>query len=327
PYYVHKEPVWYYLFSLPVRLIPWTLLVLAALISWFRPKSSVSGLPALFVRFALVCMLVLLHVSSSKTACYALPLFPFLFLMTGIWLEDTAAKWASAFDRRVIGLTFVLVGVAALAAPLGYMLAFLAGMKVIWAPGTGAAISCFGLALITLVAGGYAGIRLWKTFRSGRRGEAILSAPMILAVLGLLDAAIFMPAVNCQRTYEPLAALVRQELNAGRRMALAGERERDLGALMFYLDSRLPVVSFANSTECADFLYGRPGPAGLVVADSDLIHVERLLSGKPYRVIQPMHVGHKSGEFRLLMNESDQAMKPATKQTSNIQHPTPNVER
>jgi len=322
PYYVHKESVLYYLFSLPVRLIPWTLLVIAALIAWFRPKSPVVGLPALFVRFALVGMLALLHVSSSKAACYALPLFPILFLMTGIWLEDTAIRWTSALDRRLVGLTFGLVGVAALAVPLGYVLAFLAGMTIVWAPGTGAAIICFGLALLTLMVGGYAEIRLWKTFRSGRRVDAFSSAPMILAVLGLLDAAIFMPSVNYQRTYEPLVALVRQELNGGRRIALAGDRERDLGALMFYLDSRLKVVALTptsrrvGATECADFLYGRPGPAGIVMAESDLIHIERLLVGKSFRIIQPMHSGHKSAEFRLLMNEADPAMKPATKQTS-----------
>jgi hypothetical protein len=343
PYYVHKEGALYYLASLPVRLLPWTLLVMAALISWFRPKSPVTGLPAMFIRFALVCMLALLHVSSSKTACYALPLFPILFLMTGVWLEDTATRWISALDRCMIGLTFCLVGVAALAVPLGYVLAFLVGLTVVWtpgiiatlpvldyvrvflafvsAPGTGTAITCFGLALMTLLVGGYTEFRLWKAFRSGqpacnagsvatagRRVDAILSAPMILAVLGLLDAAIFMPAVNYQRTYEPLADLVRQELNSGMRIALAGERERDLGALMFYLDSRLPVVASTptsrgvGATECADFLYDRPGPAGIIVAESDLIHVQRLLIGKPFRIIQPMHGGHKSAEFRLLVN-------------------------
>ena len=302
PYYVHKESVLYYLFSLPVRLIPWTLLVVAALVSWFRPKSPVTGLPALFVRFALVCMLALLHVSSSKAACYAMPLFPILFLMTGIWLEDTAIRGNSMLDRRLVGLTFGLVGVAALAVPLGYMLAFLAGMTVVWVPGTGAAIICFGLALLTLVVGGYAEIRLWKVFRSGQRVDAIRSAPMILAVLVLLDAAIFMPTLNYQRTYEPLAALVRQELNTGRRIALAGEHERDLGALMFYLDSRLPVVALTNVAECVGFLYNCPGPAGIVVAESDLIHVKRLLIGKSFRIIQPMRSGYKSAEFRLLLN-------------------------
>ncbi|MCX6993268.1 MAG: glycosyltransferase family 39 protein [Kiritimatiellaeota bacterium] len=332
PYYVHKESVLYYLASLPVRLLPWTLLVMAALIAWFRPKSTVNGLPALFIRFALVCMLAILHVSSSKTACYTLPLFPFLFLMTGIWLEDTAIRWTAKFDRYLVGLTFDLVGVAALAVPLGYVLAFLAGMTFVWAPGTGAAIICCGLALLTLVVGGYAEIRIWKVFRSGQRVDAILSAPMILAVLGLLDAAIFMPSVNYQRTYEPLVALVRQELNAGARIALAGERERDLGALMFYLDSRLKVILSTptswrvGTVECADFLYGRPGPAGVIVAESDLIHVERLLVGKSFRIIQPMAGGHKSGEFRLLMSEVDPAMKPATKQTSNIERRTSNVE-
>jgi 4-amino-4-deoxy-L-arabinose transferase-like glycosyltransferase len=315
PYYVHKESVLYYLASLPVRLIPWTLLVIPALIYWFKPKSPVTGLPASFLRVALVCMLALLHVSSAKAACYVLPLFPILFLMTGIWLEDAAIRWTSALDRRLIALTFGLIGVAALAVPAGYILMFLAGIRLVWTPGTGAAIVCFGLALLTLVAGGYAQIKLWKIFRSGRRDDAILSAPIILAALVLLDAAIFMPTVNCRRTYEPLADLVRQELNAGRRMAMVGEHERNLGALMFYLDSRMEVVALTpasrsgEAAECADFLYGRPGPAGIVVAESDLIHVERLLEGKSFRVIQPMHGAYKSAKFRLIMKSEVRGQK------------------
>ncbi len=314
PYYVHKESILYYLYSLPVRLIPWTLLVIAALIAWFRPKSPVAGLQTLFFRFALVCMLVLLHVSSAKTACYALPLFPFLFLMTGIWLEDAAMRlpavpaWASLLDRYAIGLTFGLMGIAALAAPLGYMLAFLAGIKEIWAPGAGVASMCFGLALLTLTIGTYALKRLWKSFRenvAGSRVEAILSAPMILAVIGLLDATLFIPAVNFQRTYEPLVDLVRQESKAGRRIAMAGEHERDLGALMFYLDSRVKVVSLKNN-EFTDFLYGQPGPAGIVVADSELVHAKLRLMGKSFRIVQPTQGGHKSGEFWLLLHGDTQ---------------------
>ncbi|MFH1476109.1 MAG: glycosyltransferase family 39 protein [Verrucomicrobiota bacterium] len=320
PYYVHKESVLYYLASLPVRLLPWTLLVMAALISWFRPKSPASGLSASFIRFVLVGMLALLHVSSAKAACYAMPLFPIMFLMTGIWLEDTASRLparltkscgqaggTSMLDQYVVGLTFGLVGVAVLAVPVGYVLAFLAGIRIVWAPGTGAAIICFGLALMTLVVGGYAEIKIWRIFRSGRRDDAILSAPIILAVLVLLDAAIFMPAVNYQRTYEPLVAFVRHELNAGRRMALAGEHERNLGALMFYLDSRMEIVALTpasmsgEAAECVAFLYDRPGPAGIVVAESDLINVERLLTGKSFRVIQPMHGAYKSAKFRLIM--------------------------
>ncbi len=302
PYYVHKESVLYYLFSIPVRLIPWTLLVVAALVSWFRPKSPATGLPSLFIRFALVCMLALLHVSSAKAACYALPLFPILFLMTGVWLEDTVVRWHSTLDRYLIGWTFVVVGVAALVVPLGYVLAFLAAIKVVWAPGPGIALICCGLALMTLLFGGYAEIRLWQAFRSGRRVDAILSAPLVLSVIVLLDAAVFMPAVNFQRTYEPLAAMVKEELNAGTRIAMAGRHERDLGALMFYLDSRLEVISLENDGECAGFLYSRPGPAGIVVAESDFIRVGRQLTGNFFRSIQSACRGHKSSEFWLFVN-------------------------
>ena len=310
PYYVHKESVLYYLLSIPVRLIPWTMLVMAALFFWFKPKSPATGLASLFVRFALVCMLALLHVSSAKAACYALPLFPVLFLMTGVWLEDTAIRWKSKLDRYLIIGTFFTVGIAALAAPVGYVLAFLAGIKVVWAPGIGTAIICCGLALMTLAVGGYAEFRLWQAFRSGRRVDAILATPLVLAVMTLLNAAIFMPAVNFQRTYEPLADMVREELNSGTRIAMVGRHERDLGALMFYLDSRLDVVSLEKNGECAAFLYGCREPAGLVVAESDFVRVGRRLSGKYFRKIQAVYSGRKSKEFWLFLNYA-KANQPA----------------
>jgi len=259
--------------------------------------------------------------------------------MTGIWLEDAATRlsappatlspndcgqavatlpaqsgWSSTLERRLIGLTFGLLGVGALAVPLGYILAFAAGLDIVWVTGTKVAVMCLSLALLALAIGGYAAVRLWRTFRSGQRVDAVLAIPMILAVMGMLDAAIFMPAVESQRTYAPLVDLVRQELNAGRRMALAGEHERDLGALMFYLDSRFTVIALprtaggagdarsAGETECADFLYGRPGPAGILVAERDIGHAQRLLAGKPFRIVQAVNGGHKSEEFRLFLS-------------------------
>src|SRR5438093_13768576 len=37
-------------------------------------------------------MLLLLHAAAAKVGSYALPVFPFLFAMTGIWLADAAAR-------------------------------------------------------------------------------------------------------------------------------------------------------------------------------------------------------------------------------------------
>ncbi|MBI2441270.1 MAG: glycosyltransferase family 39 protein [Lentisphaerae bacterium] len=321
PYYVHKEPVLFYLISLPVRLLPWTLLVIPALIYFFRKKSPVEGLAATFIRCALLGMLALLHVSSAKAACYTLPIFPVLFLMTGIWLEDTAILWQSALDRRLIGLTFGLVGFVVLAVPLLYLLIFANPLVFIHLKGPSVASASFILEPIALATGIFAWRRLERIFRSGRRNETILTKPMVLAVLGLVNAAAFLPYVDFDRSYKPLAALVREELNAGARMALAGERERDLGALMFYLDSRLKVVALTNATEWQAHLYEQPGRAGIVVAKSDLPQAEHLLLGQPFKTIQPTNCGTKSRAFRLIMNAADTTLPlkaPASQNTSGI---------
>ncbi|MDD5482309.1 MAG: glycosyltransferase family 39 protein [Kiritimatiellae bacterium] len=323
PYQVHKEPVYFYLLSLPVRLLPWTLLVIPALYHWFRRESPVRDSLAVFLKTSLLASAFLLHVSSAKAACYALPLFPMIFLMTAVWLEDAAMKWPAAaaaarpspaewfdrLERGLIRMTFITMWIAVIAAPVAYLLSFSLGIKPVRTPCTGANAVCITSALLAVLAGLFLGNRLRAAFREGRRRSALLTAPVLAAIIGLVGGAVFVPAVDYYRTYVPFTRMVRGEIKDARRIAFASDSERDIGAFMFYLDSRLAVVSATNTASLENFLNGKER-AGIIVPVDKLRFVLHNLRGYPCRVKRADHSGKKSDSFRLMIVNPDGGRLP-----------------
>jgi len=309
PYLIHKEPVYFYLLSLPVRLLPWTLLVVPALYYWFRRESPVKGGLAFFLKICLLAITVLLHISSAKAACYALPLFPFIFLMTAVWLEDAASAWATMIDRRLIGITFVVIGIAVFCMPAAYLVAFLFHLPLVWYPCPWTAWICFIVALMTIAAGYMLERKTWQAFKNGRRCAALLAMPVIVSVVGIVGASVFVPAVDFYRSYKPFTMFVRDEIAAGRRVAFPSDSERDLGAFMFYLDSRLETVSITNSASLKGFLSNAKDPLGIVVPAKNLKLVIPQLRYKPFRVKIIDDCGKKSDSFRLVTTDPEDKKK------------------
>jgi 4-amino-4-deoxy-L-arabinose transferase-like glycosyltransferase len=124
PYFVHKEPLYYYLAKLPVRLLPWTLLVPPALFYWFKRRSTIASPFASFLRCAIVTIIVILHVASAKAGNYALPTFPIVFLMVGVWCEDVSSTSLPWFNASMINLTSWLVRAGTIAVPSVYLALF-----------------------------------------------------------------------------------------------------------------------------------------------------------------------------------------------------------
>jgi 4-amino-4-deoxy-L-arabinose transferase-like glycosyltransferase len=315
PYLIHKEPVYFYLFSLPVRLMPWTLLVVPALYYWFRRESPVKGGLAVFLKTSLLAIAFLLHISAAKAACYALPLFPFIFLMTAVWMEDAAAAWETRVDRRLIGITFIATGFAVLCAPAVYLIAFLLRLPLVWYPCPLTAWACFFIALMAIAAGYILGRKTWAAFSNGRRRAALLAMPVIVSVIGIVGVSVFVPAVDFSRSYRPFAGLVMDEISAGRRMVFPSDSERDLGAFMFYLDSRLETFSLTDGASLESLpRYGKE-PLGIVVPVKKLIPVIGWLKGLPVAVKKVDNCGRKSGSFRLVTIDPE-GKRPARYKTN-----------
>ena len=304
PYLIHKEPIYFYLLNLPVRLLPWTLLVVPALFCWFRISKNTFREPlALFLKTSLLAIAGVLHVSSAKAACYALPLFPLIFLMTGVWLEDAVTSGAaSPWQKKLIVATLMLVCAAIMAAPAAYIAAFIFHLKALWAPGSFAAVAGFLLALSALSIGYASGKRLRFEFKNGRQLPAVLHMPAVLAAVGLLAGAAFIPAVDFHRTYLPFAEMALRQMKSAKNIAYAGDSERDLGAFMFYLNSRLRVVSITNDCNAiTDFASSARESLGLIVPVDKMGIALRQARSLPFRLKEAENAGKKSDSFRLMI--------------------------
>ena len=325
PYFMHKEPWHYYLGRLPVRLLPWTLLVAGALARWFRRATPYRGDLPLLLRCALLAMLVVLHVSAAKAACYVLPLFPVVFLMTGWWLDDVLRPGgASRGERILLAVTGGALLLLALLAPLGLIAAW--GLHWTWAEHQwwpGAVLAAYSLGMAVLALGAGAGCSGWllRQGRAGRWDYVGWHAPHVLVMVLLLNLGAALPVLDLQRSYRPVADLVRRELGAGGRVAFASQDERDTGAFIFYLNTRLDILT--PDGRIAYYLRAPRQPVGVILPEQRLPDLLHLLGRKNVRVLRPLNAGYKARDYVLLVPRPQAGAAIPPSQISNIEARNP----
>ncbi|OGV47161.1 MAG: hypothetical protein A2X46_10405 [Lentisphaerae bacterium GWF2_57_35] len=311
PYFVHKEAWYYYLLTLPGALLPWTLAVIPALIYWFRPRQGPRDALSVFLRFCVVGMLLVLHASSAKVSSYALPLFPILFLMTAVWIEEAAARWETKLTRWTLSLTAGLLALAAWLVPVLYAGLFvlpefvrnryLEGMDILRDVGRGPALFTLLLAVLLLGFVGVADRYLRSAFRAGRRSWSFLTLPAAYAVVVTMAGAVVFPIYDMQRSYKPFATLLQYEMRQGRLVTLAVYEEKYIGAFTFYTGTRIPSVPF--SAEIRTILAATDKPVGVLVKTKDLQKHSAEWGLDSFKALRPVHGGYMSDKFRLLVND------------------------
>lgn len=317
PYFAHKQPLYFYLSKLPLLTSPWILLVIPTLMYWFRRRPGLASPFALFMRCAFTSMIVVLHFSTAKVACYAMPMLPILFLMIAVWCEDLSPTdrfgvWMSRMTSVVLPFILVclpLVCLFAFLAPramytrvaqwLGmaeigdeYSLLRTPGNHVVWI----GAVLCAIALVIAIVA--YGKIRACS--RRGEHASAMLDAAVALMLVIMLVGSAIMPVWDFQRSYEPIAGLVRSEIRQNRRIALALDTPKDVGALTFYVESRIAEVSKIPGVR--EFLQQGADPRGVIVHVDELDVIEKSLEGITYELRGVTdEMGAKSKEFMLIV--------------------------
>jgi 4-amino-4-deoxy-L-arabinose transferase-like glycosyltransferase len=88
----HRQPVYYYLTTLPVDFLPWTIFLIPAFLA-YRPYRSKCADPV--VQFFLLWFLTVFFffsLSDTKRELYLLPLLPTLALLVGKYFDDLASN-------------------------------------------------------------------------------------------------------------------------------------------------------------------------------------------------------------------------------------------
>lgn len=311
PYFVHKEPIYYYLMSLPAMLLPWLLLVIPAMVRWFRPRQGFDAPLAVFMRFCLASMLLILHASSAKVGIYAIPLLPIVFLMTALWIEDAADHWTLKSEQWPLTLTARALAAILFLAPFLYFLLFLLppsirerhleGMDIVRELGAPTAVLTAALAVALFGVATLFWRQLCAEFRRGNRSRAFLWMPAAWAAALILAAAVFYPIYNDQRSPRPFAAFLSDEQARGRQIVLGVSEEKFIGDFTFYTRQRLPVVEFSPALRT--FLSRSPVPIGVVVKTSSLEKHAAEWGLDDFTALKALHPGYAADKFRLLIHD------------------------
>jgi 4-amino-4-deoxy-L-arabinose transferase-like glycosyltransferase len=277
PYFVHKEGLSYYLRDLPPRILPWVILVPAALYYWFRRQETTRTDFSVYVTFALVVMLLILHASSAKVSEYALPALPILFYLTAVWLDTALKRWNSPFDKSSIVLAGLCAGVVALLPPLiivslyflpqSFFARYTDSIDIVRvaAPRTAGVYLLASLALIGAIIGvlANAGSRL----RTGARERLTDAFPGTITLLLMIGYTLAVQIYDPQRSCKPVADSLLQQMRQGSQIALGTDDQQAIGCMTFYLNSRLPVH---DTVQAAAAFLESGQPSVLLIETDDL---------------------------------------------------------
>ena len=248
----HPRPIYYFLYQLPLDLIPWTPVVLAGIIFALRtPTSAETHRPSRNQRstnrFLLAWVgtfFAFFSISAEKRGLYLLPTFPALALIGAGWLSHQLdlrrlPLWLSG------GAFFVLltVGVAGL---LGTMEI---GLDALPAMGSAELPRLFfaGVGVVGFLAAG--GLVWWRWLKpdSGREVALLLITPIALECFILFS---LFPAIDQEKSYRPIAEVV-ADLTPHDASIGIYRRKSISGAIEYYSERR--AVPLENPTELTKF--------------------------------------------------------------------------
>lgn len=124
----HEHPFYYYFPTFAAGFLPWTLFLVAALVTAFRDRVARRDPAIVFLLVWVVVVFGFYSAASAKRSVYLLALYPAAALLTGWWWErlrtaTTAPQWLRSRATRVV----VAVSCAAVILPLAVVLAEGAG--------------------------------------------------------------------------------------------------------------------------------------------------------------------------------------------------------
>ena len=121
----HVRPFYYYLTSLPLDFLPWTLLIPGALIFYYPWRRRLCDPATLGLSCWFAVTFLFFTISKSKIAYYLLPLLPSLALLLGCYLSDWFGQnqqgvgaWHSRCSLAALWLLAVILLAGAIASPV-----------------------------------------------------------------------------------------------------------------------------------------------------------------------------------------------------------------
>ena len=231
----HRNSPGKYLLELPLYLLPWTLLVAAALVrAWRRVRGGVPESTAW--RFALcasVPFLALLSFAATARDVYAAPALLGFGLLVGLWAHD-ARNSAGRLDRLVVRSTRWLLALIAWTLA-GALVVFTAAGAVPWPAGATAALAVVGSMHGALLLAA-------RAERSGNVAQSLGWIYSGYAVALCLAAFVALPIIDRWQDLPALARRIHAD-TAQQRLALLNPDETTIAMLDFRLNTPFTILT------------------------------------------------------------------------------------
>jgi 4-amino-4-deoxy-L-arabinose transferase len=279
----HRNSPGKYLLELPLYLLPWTLIVAAALVrAWRRVRRDAPEATAW--RFALcasVPFLVLLSVAATARDIYAAPALLGFGLLAGLWVHDAqhSAGWA---DHLALRLSRYLVALIAWA--------LAAALAVFAAAGAARSPACIAAGLAVVVIAHGALLLAGRAERAGNFQQSLgwlyggYAAPLCIAAL------IVLPIIDRWQDLPELARRIHAD-TAHERLALLTPDETTIAMLDLRLKTPFTILTSSNAARGTS-------PAGARVSAQQLVAAWFGTEGRGARVLVLLP-GHAPGAVTL----------------------------
>jgi 4-amino-4-deoxy-L-arabinose transferase-like glycosyltransferase len=188
----HRQPFYYYLTTLPVDFMPWTVFAAPAVVAYFPYRRLMERPTPLFFLLCFVAVFLFFSISDTKRDLYLLPLMPNLALLVGNYIGDLAEGRISesALYRRLSQFYFGAVASIGLAVPI---VAWVVRRELFW-------IS-LPVALVLIVGGVVTVIFI----RKRRPLKAVTAVALLMAALTVSGSIWILPYVNQFKSRRPFS--------------------------------------------------------------------------------------------------------------------------
>jgi 4-amino-4-deoxy-L-arabinose transferase-like glycosyltransferase len=266
----HRQPFYYYLQTLPVDFLPWTVFAVAALLTYWPHQNLWRQPVALFFVLWFCVIFLFFSLSDTKRDLYLLPLFPAIALFVASYLDDLMNGTLSQglLYRTMALIFFNILWISALAVPI-----------VAWLFRPDAV--CIGLpSAFVMAAGGLAAVY----FIHCREPKKVVTATTLTMLFTVLTGSFFiLPYLETFKSRRPFSLEIKRQVPSSAPLYIYADGMHDFN----YYAEREVIPIIKSSGELEKLL--RDGSAGyILVKERDL---KRLNLPLKNRIVATDNVG------------------------------------
>ena len=224
----HRQPVYYYLTTLPLDFLPWSIGIVPAVLTYGRGKRPLLQAASSFFGLWFLAVFLFFTVSDTKRELYLLPLFPPLALLVGNYMDDLIAKNAppARFYRVLLAGCFALFGLVCFGLPVA---AWFFRRDAVPA-----------IAPFALVMGAGSGCIAYVAWRS--RLWAVVASTTLTMLFGVVTASMsFLPYLDRFKSPRPFSVAVKNVIPPNAPLYVYADTMNDFN---FYMERDvIPVIS------------------------------------------------------------------------------------